>query len=151
MFAWWRKHEDRIPRIRTEQAFDDLLALDAVLLFKHSPSCIVSWAAHAQVMNFLAQNPMLPVRLISVRADRRLSRYVAARLNVKHESPQVIVLRSGSVVSSASHEGVTAEYLARVISQPVGNPRSGIPAGAEWAGSPGEAGKGSGGALDSTE
>jgi monothiol bacilliredoxin len=129
MFDWLRKREDPIPRIRTEQGFDDLLELDAVLLFKHSPSCIVSWAAHAQVTSFLEQNPTVPVRLISVRADRPLSRYVAGRLNVKHESPQVIVLRRGSVVSSASHEGVTAEYLTRVISQPVGKPRSGIPAG----------------------
>ena len=81
------------------------------ILFKHSRTCPVSSMAQAQVKRFAAQHPEIPVYTLVVQDDRELSRQVVEWTGIRHESPQVFVLRQGVVVASTSHEGVTAEYL----------------------------------------
>ena len=50
-----------------------------------------------------------------VQDDRQLSREVAESTGIRQESPQVFLQRRGAVVGSASHEGVTAEYLVKSV------------------------------------
>jgi bacillithiol system protein YtxJ len=69
------------------------------------------------VHRFLAAHPDMPVYLVDVIAGRPLSRAIAARLDITHESPQAILLRSGTPVWHASHDGVTAEAIARELRQ----------------------------------
>ncbi len=90
----------------------DLQHQELVVLFKHSSSCGVSWAAESQVKKFIAQNPDVPVYTILVRQDRELSRQIAEFTRIRHESPQVIVLRRGKVIADASHQDVTVKFLA---------------------------------------
>jgi bacillithiol system protein YtxJ len=116
MFNWLRQ---RGTERNAERQLPDLARLserEAVVLFKHSPSCPVSWAAHAEVKRFIRSHPGISVYTILVGKDREYSRYVAEFTGVKHESPQVIVLRRGEVVSTTSHQGVTGEFLARAVS-----------------------------------
>jgi len=84
---------------------------DLVILFKHSPTCPVSWMAHREVMRLRAEQPDLPLYLISVRRRRDVARFIEERTGIRHESPQVIVLRGGAVVASASHDDVTASTI----------------------------------------
>jgi bacillithiol system protein YtxJ len=53
--------------------------------------------------------------LVDVIRQRPLSREIAARLGIPHESPQVIVIRGGTVRWHASHYEVTADALAAQI------------------------------------
>jgi bacillithiol system protein YtxJ len=82
-----------------------------VILFKHSPTCPVSWMAHREVMRLRTEQPDLPLYLISVRRRRDVARFVEEHTGVRHESPQVLVLRGGTVVASASHDDVTAPAI----------------------------------------
>lgn len=116
MFSWWSKYQD-VPERESKPDLARLQELHTAILFKHSPSCPVSWAAHTQVKSFIASNPSVPVYTISVRQDRELSRQIAIWTNVAHESPQVIVLRRGVVVGATSHGGVTANYLSHAVAQ----------------------------------
>jgi thioredoxin 1 len=95
---------------------DELLRHDFVVLFKHSAVCPVSWAAHAAVTRFVRSHPDAPVRLIHVQKDRPLSQQIAAATGVRHESPQVIVLRRGQVVATASHGDITVDALEEMVS-----------------------------------
>jgi bacillithiol system protein YtxJ len=71
----------------------------------------------------MAEHPTVPVYLVDVIAQRLLSRDIAARLGIRHESPQAIVLRNGAAAWHASHYAVTAEALARIIHEdPMSNP-----------------------------
>ncbi|MCX6605454.1 MAG: bacillithiol system redox-active protein YtxJ [Acidobacteria bacterium] len=88
---------------------------ECAILFKHSRTCPVSFMAQAQVKRFVALHPEVPVHTLVVQDDRELSREVAQWTGIRHESPQVFVLRKGTVVASTSHEGVTAEYLAEAV------------------------------------
>jgi len=66
----------------------------------------------------MAEHPAIPVYLVDVIAQRPLSREIAARLGIRHESPQVIVLRNGAVAWHGSHSDVSAEALAAQVGEP---------------------------------
>lgn len=44
-------------------------------------------------------------------ANRDISNHVAERFDVRHESPQLIILRDGKVVHHASHQSIDVEDL----------------------------------------
>jgi bacillithiol system protein YtxJ len=55
--------------------------------------------------------PQAPIVLISVSASRPLSRHVAERFAIDHESPQVLVIRNNELVAARSHDDITVEFL----------------------------------------
>lgn len=103
-----------IPEVESVDECAALMKRDLVILFKHSPSCPVSWVAHREVMKFLGSQPQSPVFLISVRKRRDVAHYIAEHTSVRHESPQIVVLRYGKVIGDASHDNVTAQLLQRL-------------------------------------
>jgi bacillithiol system protein YtxJ len=88
-----------------------------VLLFKHSRSCGVSMEAldelHAHVE---AASASAAYKIITVQSHRRISDEAARRLGVRHETPQVILLRDGRPVWNASHFRITAARLDQALS-----------------------------------
>ena len=55
------------------------------------------------------------VGLIDVSNYHELGREVAARTGIRHESPQVILLRAGVALWTASHRQITAEAVLRAM------------------------------------
>jgi bacillithiol system protein YtxJ len=55
------------------------------------------------------------ISLVIVQRARELSRRVAEQTGLQHESPQVIVLRNGGVVWSASHFDITKEAVEQAM------------------------------------
>lgn len=106
---------DEMPVVRRGSDIDELLSRDRVMLFKHSAACPVSWMALAHVNRFRSRNPGMPVHIIPVIEERATSMEIAARIRVRHESPQIIVLRKGVVASVASHEAITEDHLHGVV------------------------------------
>ena len=88
-----------------------------VLLFKHSRTCGISCEAldelHAHVEN---GGGGAAAKVITVQSHRGLSDTVASRLDIRHETPQVILLRDGQPVWNASHFRITAAALGRALS-----------------------------------
>lgn len=74
-----------------------------VILFKHSTTCPISARARREMEKVNAE-----VALVVVQHARALSNEVAARTGIKHESPQVFVVRNGSPAWHASHYDITA-------------------------------------------
>lgn len=90
-----------------------------VALFKFSPRCPVSFAAEDAYKAWLAELPEVPpftVARVDVVVQRELSRAIGAELDVKHESPQAILLGAdGKVVWHDSHDRLTRETLKEKI------------------------------------
>ena len=82
-----------------------------VVLFKHSTTCPISRAAYQQMSGLDGE-----VALVVVQTARDVSREVATRTGIRHESPQAIVLRDGKAVWSASHWDVTTEAVKQAMS-----------------------------------
>ncbi|MCC6175667.1 MAG: bacillithiol system redox-active protein YtxJ [Chloroflexi bacterium] len=93
-------------RILTESGQLDTLFAHSkegpVVIFKHDPFCSISSRAYDQVSRVGSA-----VAMIDVSRDRDLSFDVASQTGVKHESPQIIVLRDGATFWHASHGSVT--------------------------------------------
>lgn len=87
------------------------------MIYKHSPRCGVSLNAADEVRRFAGSATEVPVYVVDVVRDRELAREVERRLGVRHESPQVILLRDGDAVWDASHRAVTARALADALAQ----------------------------------
>jgi bacillithiol system protein YtxJ len=55
------------------------------------------------------------VALVEVQRARELSREIESKTGVRHESPQVIVLRNGQVVWNASHWKIKSDSVAEAV------------------------------------
>jgi bacillithiol system protein YtxJ len=104
-----------ITELTSTQDYDLLLSQEISIIFKHSPTCPISIFAHREVSRFCETQPGAPVYLISVRRQRDVARHVAQCTGIRHESPQIVVLRRGDVLASASHDAITAEWIASAI------------------------------------
>lgn len=122
----WSKSTGSIPEIESVEECKSLMDQDLIILFKHSPTCPVSWMAHREVMRLRTEQPNLPLYLISVRRRRDVARFIENQTSVQHESPQILVLRRGRVVGSASHDEVTATTIQDFIDIDNGKENIGI-------------------------
>ncbi|MCK5945221.1 MAG: bacillithiol system redox-active protein YtxJ [Planctomycetes bacterium] len=97
--------------LRDLPAFEAALALPRVLLFKHSPICPISGTARAEYEMFKLDHPDTPTVFVDVLSSQALSRTIAQRSGVEHESPQAILFEQGEVVWHASHTAITNAAL----------------------------------------
>lgn len=100
-------------RIDDRATLDNLLSdskQKPVLVFKHSNACSISARAYRE-MEKLADK----VNLLEIQAVPELSREVESLTGVRHESPQVILLRDGKAVWNASHFDVNAASVSKAL------------------------------------
>ena len=81
-----------------------------VLLFLHDPHCGLSLQA-SQALRAVTG----PIPLIDVAVQQRLARAIAERTGVTHASPQVILLRQGAAVWSATHGRITTAAVMQAV------------------------------------
>jgi bacillithiol system protein YtxJ len=114
MFRWLTKRRNEAGAGEAAKPIlwlEELRNQEIAVVFKHSRSCPVSWAARNQVDRFAANHSCVPVYTVTVQEERGLSGRIAEQTGIRHESPQVIVFHRGAVVAHASHGEVTADYL----------------------------------------
>ncbi len=98
-----------------EAELEEALTAAIAVVFKHSPYCGASRWAREEVVDFAESHPDTPVFQIDVITARELSQNLARRLGIPHQSPQVIVLRSGEPIWNDSHSRVQKEALELAI------------------------------------
>ena len=96
-----------------EQASDHSMR-EPVVLFKHSVMCGISHRARREIEQ-LTQDADPPVYEVVIQDARSLSNKIASAFNIRHQSPQVIVLHHGQPVFNASHGRVTAEAVRAAV------------------------------------
>jgi bacillithiol system protein YtxJ len=116
----------RLTAVQRIEELDNLLTQSGtrpILLFKHSYSCGISAEALDELVGHLdsasgpaKQDTDSPLyAMVTVQTHRDVSNAVAAKLGVRHETPQALLVRDGQVVWAASHFRVTAEAVAAAI------------------------------------
>jgi bacillithiol system protein YtxJ len=80
-----------------------------VIVFKHSNACSISARAYREM------EKLDGVNILEVQSAREVSRELANLTGVRHETPQVIVLRDGKAVWNASHFDVTATSVMKAV------------------------------------
>ena len=89
------------------------LASPRLLLLKHSPRCGLSRWALEEVEQLERAGDVAPIAIVDVVADRALSRELADRTGVRHQSPQLLYLERGVVRWHLSHGEITTEAVRR--------------------------------------
>ncbi|MFQ5526527.1 MAG: bacillithiol system redox-active protein YtxJ [Thermoanaerobaculia bacterium] len=107
-------------RVSTLAQLDDWLAASSdrpVWLFKHSLVCPTSHRALSEFASFVRRGSEVgESAVIEIQRARDVSKEVAARAAVKHESPQALLFRHGRVVWHASHWNITETALREAAS-----------------------------------
>jgi len=112
---WGSKNESTMMTLGGEAGFARLAELDVALLFKHSPTCVISVHANSEVEKFREAHPAVPVFLISVKKERPLSNYIAESTGIDHASPQIIVFRKGNASGVVTHGEITVQRLKTML------------------------------------
>ena len=77
------------------------------IIFKHSTRCPVSSMVKR---NFQLEAPLLPegvaVYYLDLIKYREISNHIAEHWNIRHESPQVLLIQNGQCVYNASHSDI---------------------------------------------
>lgn len=88
-----------------------------ILIFKHSTRCSISSTALARMERGWTSdlNAGHTVYYLDLLAYRSISNMIAERYALEHESPQVLVIRDGQCVYSASHLTITPQDVAGAL------------------------------------
>ena len=107
------------PKLEDIKQFDMLMInsfYTPQLIFKHSTRCNVScFVLDEFIANYCYSSNDFGAWYLDLLAYRPISNVIAKRLNVVHESPQLIIIKCGKTIESASHENIKnlllSEYL----------------------------------------
>ncbi len=112
-------HPELVPLQQIEE-LDGLIHAaggQPVVVFKHSYTCGVSAEALDELVEHLSRKRAgVRYAIVTVQTHRALSNAVAQRFGIRHETPQVLLIRDGRVVWSATHFRVTAEAVDAALS-----------------------------------
>jgi bacillithiol system protein YtxJ len=82
--------------------------LEPIIIFKYSTEC----GSSERLLNkfelaFEAKDIKSPVYVVVVQDHKVLSKKIEELLEIKHESPQVIILNKGKVTYSSNHDQIS--------------------------------------------
>lgn len=82
------------------------------VIFKHSPRCGVSrMALNAFERNLQVEEEEIELFFVDVVNQREISTELAHQFQVQHESPQLLLIKSGKCVHHGSHHQISAEII----------------------------------------
>ena len=87
-----------------------------VAVFKHSIACPISARGQREFVA-LEDDGDPPLYAVVVQYARDVSNYIAEKVGVRHETPQVLILSGGEVVYSASHFDIKSDALREAAQQ----------------------------------
>ena len=87
-----------------------------VLIFKHSTTCSISAAAKGKIERQWANSGLtLPIYYLDLLLFRPLSAQIAEQFGVRHESPQLLLIKGGECAYNASHMGIRLSDVQAVV------------------------------------
>lgn len=86
------------------------------IIYKHSTRCAVSSIALFSLQGLSADTKeQADFNFLNVIDQRELSKFVSEKLQIRHESPQLLLIRDGEVEWHGSHYEVKAETVAEIL------------------------------------
>ncbi len=83
-----------------------------VIIFKYSDNCGSSTRLKNKLEKVMQSDLLAPIYLVTVQKERILSNKIAEWFDVKHESPQIFVVKKGKVAYTAHHNSIeTGKFL----------------------------------------
>ena len=94
-----------------------------VFIFKHSTKCAISRMALKQFeSHYNIDEGAVDPYFLDLLNYREISNEIADRLEVTHQSPQLILVMSGKCIYTSSHSDIDAEELEEKLSEKTKHP-----------------------------
>jgi bacillithiol system protein YtxJ len=103
----------QVQELTDRSDFDDLLERSKeqpVALLKHSVACPISAQGQKEFVGLEGENDP-PLYAVVVQYARDLSNHIAETLGVRHETPQVLIIKDGEAIYHASHHKISTDTL----------------------------------------
>jgi len=86
------------------------------LIYKHSHRCSICFLAKEELEKVAEElNSIADLYIVNVINQREVSNSIASKLEVRHESPQVIILKNKKVVWNGSHWSVKGKEILKQL------------------------------------
>ena len=113
------KREELWFQISTTQEADGVINASnekTQVILKHSTSCGVSFFAKKGLDSIPAEDLQnADMYIVDVIRDRNLAYYLADRFNIRHESPQLMIIKDEKLIWHGSHNAVNPENLLQAL------------------------------------
>lgn len=103
----------QVQELTDRSDFDALLARskqEPVALLKHSIACPISARGQKEFVGLEGDDDP-PLYAVVVQYARDLSDHIAETLGVRHETPQVLLIKDGEAIYHASHHHISTDAL----------------------------------------
>lgn len=104
-----------MKRIKTIAAWESVLQQSKeqpLLVFKLSMTCFSSLTAKKELQKLQTD---LPIYIVIVQMDRKVSNAIESDLGVKHETPQLLILKEGRGIWQATHYHIKKDIVVDAI------------------------------------
>ncbi|MBE9462456.1 bacillithiol system redox-active protein YtxJ [Dyadobacter subterraneus] len=88
---------------------------ELALIYKHSPRCMTSLMAFRNMKSGSESDYSIPFYMVDVIQNRDISRLIAEKFNIRHESPQVLIVKDGKCIFDTSHESIVLKNIVSKI------------------------------------
>lgn len=90
-----------------------------VLIFKHSTTCGISHGAKSRLDSKWDLDESITPFYLDLLTYRSVSNYIAEKLGVNHQSPQVILIKNGEVIYHTSHHDIESIKIGNALTEAV--------------------------------
>ena len=105
-----------LKNIEQLNEIDTLSNEKPIVLFKHSTRCSISrFALKRFDAEYDYTDEQMDWYLLDLLEHREVSNAIAAKYEVMHQSPQIIVIKNGKAIFSTSHDAIDAGDLKQFI------------------------------------
>ncbi len=108
---------DWIPLTKVAQ-LDEIVEISEekpTAIFKHSTRCSISRMVLKQLEREFDIKEKMDTYFLDLLAHRDISDAIAQRFDIRHESPQLLLIKNGKVVYHVSHSDITVDDLREKI------------------------------------
>lgn len=111
----------QLKELRTEEDLGQVWEKSTekpVYLFKLSTTCPISANAFAEFESFLGSTEEdIEPYFVKVRETREISNKIAEETEIRHESPQILLIKDKEVLWNASHTNITEQSLEKALKE----------------------------------
>jgi bacillithiol system protein YtxJ len=103
-----------IPITSSQDADKVFASKELIAIFKHSTRCAISSMAKNRLDgSWDKEMDSVPIYYLDLIKYKDLSKLIAEKTGVEHESPQLILIKNGEVLYSASHNSINTTEAAK--------------------------------------
>ncbi|TAH21625.1 MAG: bacillithiol system redox-active protein YtxJ [Cytophagales bacterium] len=109
---------EKITSVEDLKSIDKNSENQEVMIFKHSTTCSISATVLARMerkWNAEKANKIIPYYL-DLLSFREISNRIAQHYGIRHESPQVLIIKNGKCIYDASHYDISFDEVIAIAS-----------------------------------